>query len=290
MIDFKRSKEIFLKIMPNEELAEKIESYIKSHKITVEFFLIFCRKSRWEVMLKLNPMMKLSLVYAFLPIVRDRYTAKHIGEEIFYDTISDIKIWIDDHYARTGEYGLYELHWIMHHMNLNIFKLGRLQFQKSFWHFKTPYEKNGVKINFGDKIIKIHIPRGDKLDVSACQKSLKTAKVFFEQYFSEYPSNRFVCDSWLLYPKNKDFMPAESNILKFADMFDIVEENETPQQTYLWIFGVKLKNPALMNNKREMGNYGYIDILPQKTSLQKSAVEYIKNGGTFGDALGVIIL
>lgn len=290
MIDNKRSKEIFLKIYPNEELAEKIEKYIKKREVIVKIYLSFCRKNRWEPFLKQKPMMKLALVYAFLPTVWDRYKKRDISEEIFWDTMSDIKIWIDDHRARTGEDGLYELHWIMHHMNLNIFKIGRLQYQKLFWFFKTPYDKNGVKISFGDKIINMHIPRGEKLDIEACEKSLQMAKEFFAEYFPEFPNDKYMCHSWLLYPHNKDFMPDGSNILKFAKMFDIVEEKETPQQTYLWLYGVKLKNPDLMKNKKETGNYGFVEILPKKTSLQKSTVEYIKNGGKFGDALGVIIL
>ncbi len=290
MINFEHSREIFLKIYSDENLAEKIEKYIKEHHKKICFYLWFCHKNRWELSLKQNPMVKLSLVYAFLPTVRERYQEECISEEIFFDTMSDIKIWIDDHRARTGEDGLYELHWIMHHMNLNIFKLGRLQYQKLFWFFKTPYNKNGVKISFGDKIINMHIPRGEKLDIEACRESLHIAKEFFAEYFPEFPNDKYMCHSWLLFPHNKNFMPEGSNILKFAKMFDIVKEKETPQQTYLWLYGVKLKNPDLMKNKKKTGNYGFIEKLPQNTSLQKSTVEYIKNGGTFGDALGVIIL
>lgn len=289
MIDFKRSREVFLKIYPNEKLAEKIESFIKKRELIIKFCLAFCRKNRWEPFLKQKPMMKLALVYAFLPTVLDRYNEKKISEDIFWDTMSDIKIWIDDHKARTDDDGLYELHWIMHHMNLNIFKLGRLQYQKLFWYYKTPYEKNGVKISFGDKIINMHIPRGEKLDFDACKESLQMAEKFFTKHFPEYPNNKFMCHSWLLYPNNKDFMPENCNILKFQKLFDIVEEKESPQQTFLWLYGVKLNNPDLMKNKKETGNYGFIDKIPQKSSLQKSTVEYIKNGGTFGEGLGVII-
>lgn len=290
MINIERSKEIFLKIYPNEKLAEKIENYIKKRRGIIKIYLAFCSKNRWEPFLKQRPMMKLALVYAFLPVVWDRYKAKNISEEIFWDTMSDIKIWIDDHRARTNKDGLYELNWIMHHMNLNIFKLGRLQYQKLFWFYKTPYEKNGTKISFGDKIINIHIPRGESLDIEACRESLQKAKEFFAEYFPEYPNNRFMCHSWMLYPGNRNFMRSDSNIIKFSQFFDIIEEKDSPQQTYLWLYGVKLKNPDLMKNKKETGNYGFIDILPQKTSLQKSTVEYIKNGGKFGEGLGVIIL
>jgi hypothetical protein len=73
MIDFARSKEIFLRIYDSEELANRIECYIEKHKTTVNLYLILCNKNRWEPLLKQNPMMKLSLVYAFLPTVWDRY-------------------------------------------------------------------------------------------------------------------------------------------------------------------------------------------------------------------------
>ncbi len=290
MLDFKRSKEIFLKIYSNEDLANKIEKYINKNKTKIRIYLLFCKKNRWEIFLKQKPMMKLALVYAFLPTVWDRYKEKGICEEIFWDTMSDIKIWIIDHKDRTNEDGLYELHWIMHHMNLNIFKIGRLQYQKLFWYYKTPYSKDGNKINFGDKIINMHISRGEKLDFEACEKSLQMAKEFFTKYFPEYPNNKFMCHSWLLYPHNRDFMPENSNILKFQKLFEIVESKESPQQTYLWLYGKKFKTADLMKNKKETGSYGYVDKIPQKSSLQKSTAEYIKNGGTFGEGLGVIII
>lgn len=289
MIDFNRSREIFLKIYPSERLANKIEYYIGRHESKVKFFLLFCDKNRWEVTLKQRPMLKLSLIYAFLPTVWDRYKEKNIPEEIFWDTMTDIRIWIDDHRARTDEDGVYELHWLMHHMNLNIFKVGRLQYQKMVWYFKTPYNKNGVEIKFGDKFLNMHIPRGAKLDYDECVKSLDMAKDFFATYFPEFPNNKYACHSWLLYPGNKNFMPEGSNILKFASLYDIIQENEDPESAYLWLYGQKFKNAELIKNRKETGNYGHIDELPQNSSLQKSTIDFIKNGGIFGEALGVII-
>ncbi len=289
MIDFKRSREIFLKIYDSERLANKIEYYIGRNEAKVKFFLTFCNVKRWEPTLKQSPMMKLSLIYAFLPTVWDRYKKKNIPEEIFWDTMTDIKIWIDDHRARTDEDGVFELHWLMHHMNLHIFKVGRLQYQLCIWYFKSRYNKNGVKIGFGDRILNMHIPRGAKLDYDECVESLKLAKEFFAKYFPNFPNDRYMCHSWLLYPGNKNFMPEGSNILKFASLYDIVEENEDPESAYLWLYGQKFKNAELIKNRKTTGNYGHINELPQKSSLQKSTIEFIKNGGIFGEALGVII-
>ncbi len=289
MINYPRCKELFLNIYPSENLANKIEEYIKTNRKKIGFYLSFCEKNRWELMLKQSPMMKLALVYASLPRVYDGYQKKGISDEIFYDTMSDIKVWIDDHKARTNEDGLFELHWIMHHMNMNIFKIGRLQYQMFIWYFKTPYNNHGVKIRRGNKFINMHIPRGGKLDYDECVKSLDMAKEFFIKYFPEFPNDKYACHSWLLYSGNKEFMPEGSNILKFASLYEIIEENEDPESAYLWLYGKKYKNPELIKTRKETGNYGHLDGLPQKSSLQKSTIDFIKNGGIFGEALGVII-
>ena len=250
--------------------------------------LAFCRRGRWELFLKKDPFFKLCLVFAYLPEVWRKYEEKGIGESVFYDTMDDIRIWMDDHRSRTGEYGLYELNWIMHHMKLSIFKLGRLQFQKFKYYFSPVYKKNGVEIRFGENILNIHIPRGEKLDISLCSQSVRQAVEFFKKYYPEYPTDRFICHSWMLYPNNKKYMKSESNILKFADMFDIVGEREAPSQAYLWIFGVKVKNSPLKLAQEKNGSYGFVNELVQKTSLQKSAVDYIEKGGTLGEGMGVL--
>lgn len=288
MINLEQSQAIFQKIYPDKYLCELLSEYIGRHKLKIKMCLAFCRSGRWELFLKKDPFFKLCLVFAYLPEVWRQYEAKGIGEDIFFDTMDDIRIWIDDHHSRTGEYGLFELNWIMHHMKLNIFKLGRLQFQKFKYYFSPVYKKNGVTIRFGENVLNIHIPRGEKLDISSCRQSIRRAGEFFSKYYPEYPTDRFICHSWMLYTGNKKYMKSESNILKFADMFDIVGEREAPSQAYLWIFGVKVKNTALMLSKENNGNYGFTKELTQETSLQKSAVDYIEDGGTLGEGMGVL--
>ena len=288
MINLEQSQVIFQRIYPDGELCELLSEYTCKHKLKIKMCLAFCRKGRWEIFLKKDPFFKLCIVFAYLPEVWRQYEEKGIGEGIFFDTMDDIRIWIDDHRSRTGEYGLYELNWIMHHMKLNIFKLGRLQFQKFKYYFSPVYKKNDTQIRFGEKVLNIHIPRGEKLDVSLCRQSIRHAGEFFKKYYPEYPTDRFICHSWMLYPDNKKYMKSESNILRFADMFDIVGENEAPSQAYLWIFGVKVKNASLKIARENNGSYGFTNELLQKTSLQKSAVDYIEKGGTLGEGMGVL--
>lgn len=290
MIDFNRCNELFLKIYNDEKLCKTLSDYIKKNEIKIKFYLNFCRRNRWEICLKKSPMFKLCLVYAYLPTVKEKYEAKGISDKIFFDTMDDIRIWIDDHKERTGEYGLYELNWIMNHMKLSIFKIGRLQFQKFTYYFNPVYKKDGKEIKFGDKVLNIHIPRGEKLSIDECKKSIAGAQKFFAEFYPNYPTDRFICHSWLLYSANREYMKEDSNIIKFAEMFDIVKEFEEPSQAYLWLFGEKADNKALKKNKKEHNTYGETCNLPQTSSLQKNAVRYIENGGKLGDAMGVLIV
>ncbi len=290
MIDYIRSKDLFLKIYPDENLQIQIEDYIKKHEKKISRYLKFCYKNRWEIHLKKDDFTKLCLVYAFLPEVKDRYAKKGISDEIFFDTMNDIKIWIDDCRDNLHSTGLNELNWIMHHMNMNIFKIGRLQYQKMFYYMPNSYSKNGQEIKFGDKIWNVHICRGEKLTFDACKESFKMAQEFIREYFPEYPDNKFMCHSWLLYPTNKEFMPEGSNILKFPLLWDVISHREDPASAYRWLFSVRYKNKILLKNKKKTGSYGCTEKLPQNTIMQEKGVEYILNGGTLGDGLGVKII
>lgn len=290
MIDYNCSKDLFLKIYHDEDLQKKVEEYIKSNEKKISRYLKFCYKNRWEIHLKKDDFTKLCLVYAFLPEVKSRYEKKGISDEIFFDTMNDIKIWINDCRDNLHSVGLNELNWIMHHMNMNIFKIGRLQYQKMFYYMPNAYKKNGVEIKLGDKIWNVHICRGEKLTIESCEESFKLAQEFIRKYFPEYPDNKFMCHSWLLYPANKEFMPEGSNILKFPELWDVISHREDPASAYRWLFSVRYKNKVMLKNKKKTGNYGCTEKLPQNTIMQKNGVEYILNGGTLGDGCGVKIL
>ncbi len=291
MINYKTSNYLFLKIYPDEKLQGLLENYVKRHERKIEKQLKSCYKNNWKPHLKKDPFVKLALVYAFLPVVKSRYEQKGISDEVFFDTMSDIDIWINDCRDNLHKVGLDELNWIQHHMNLDIFKIGRLQFQKAICYIPKIYEKNNEKIKLGDKILNVHIPRGEKLDIPECEKSFIEAKKFFAKYFPEFPNNKFMCISWLLYPENNKYMTPNSNIMKFPELFDkVIWKLEEPAGAYRWLFSVRYKNKDMMKNKRKNGSYGFTENLPQNSSLQKRAIEYIKNGGSLGEGFGVKII
>lgn len=283
MFDIDASRELFLKLYPDRELCREIEGFVSSNK-AVRLYYALCRRGLWELFFKKDNFTKLSLVFLYLPTVKENYGKKGISDKVFFDTLDDLRIWIDDCFERTGKKGLYEIHWLVLHLRMQIFKIGRLQYQLGRYRFKA-YKG----LSKGDRVLNIHIPRGEKLDYGECVKSIDEAQSFFKEFFPDYGS-LFTCRSWLLFPDNRKFMKPDCNILRFSELFEIVGENYLPEPAYLWIFGIKLTNAQLIANMKAKGCYGYTENLPADTSLQRSAIKYINGGGKLGEGEGVIII
>lgn len=200
------------------------------------------------------------------------YREKGISDEIFYATMKDIAVWSENFRREKGFTGIDNLGWIQNHLSCRLFTLGRLQFQP-FRFYLPPYvskEKRKITdIKIGEKVLNVHIPQGTRLSKEECEKSFRSA----EEFFKSNGYRAFICDSWLLCERNKDFMAENSNILRFADMFDILGSSEYSGQTIERVFGKKEKNPELY---------------PENTSLQKSCKAYILSGGKPGTGFGII--
>ena len=124
-------------------------------------------------------------------------------ETVYFDTISDIRIWQEVHKRRTGEIGLSELYWVANCVKGDLYRFGRLQFEP----------------DKSTDIVHMHIPEGKSLDVCECIKNINLAKDFFDGYSS------FDCESWLLSPNILSLLSQESNIRKFQALFDIKHIN-----------------------------------------------------------------
>ena len=157
-------------------------------------------------------------------------------------------------------------------MSFELFRLGRLQFQIYECKNKTLIY-NRLPFDYGEKLIYVHIPQGEKLSYDECVKSFQMAEKFFSEYFSDYNYRYYFCESWLLYEGNRDFMKADSNILKFSSMFNHAYRVKFDDQAIERIFG-----------KRRLFKKNY----PETTSLQKSAKAYMQKGGRLGVGIAYI--
>ena len=174
----------------------------------------------------------LSLLY-MCDEVEKKYAELKIPENILLDTLDDLRIYTEEWSTVKGELCLGETEWLKRHMNLGIFRLGRLQF--AFGNCAADFPTLGVKR--GEPILEIHIPALGKLTPEDCNKSIAAAKEFFKKYFPSYDYKAFTCHSWLLDETLRKYLPDESNIIKFADMFtrtDSEESSELLRYVFRW--------------------------------------------------------
>ena len=120
-------------------------------------------------------------------------------ETVYFDTISDIRIWQEVHKRKTGEIGISELYWVANCVKGDLYRFGRLQFEP----------------DKSTDIVHIHIPEDKSLDVNECINNINLANEFFDRY------SGFDCESWILSPNILSLLPKESNIRKFQALFDV---------------------------------------------------------------------
>lgn len=181
----------------------------------------------------------------------EKYKNRGISEEIFRDTFSDITIWCENCRKKTGNYGIHQYDWIVLHIEMKLFRLGRLQFET--------VQKEDV--------VNVHIPQGIPLDREECIKSFRKAFLMFGR------EKAFLCHSWLLGPELPTILGEESNIIKFRDFFEIVRYDYDIPEAEERIFGKVHKDPSLY---------------PEVTSLQKNAKTYLLRGGRLGNGIGIL--
>jgi hypothetical protein len=151
--------------------------------------------------------------------LKERYAQKGIEEKILLDTLSDIGIWLDTWSEIKGELYLGELSWLKHHMSMQLFRLGRLQFCMGHCHNDYPQ----YDLKKGDPVIEVHIPADGALSMEACEESFAMAREFFAKYFPEFEYRYFTCHSWLLDTTLQAYLKEDSNIIRFQKLFTAVE-------------------------------------------------------------------
>ena len=203
--------------------------------------------------------------------VKARYDALGIPERVFWDGMKDIAIWAEDYLEKNGVPGFAEWGWVAATMTMWVFRLGRLQFQAD--RLEEAVVCGGKTYPAGTPILNVHIPAGEPLDEEAVLAAMDAAPGFFKTYFG-MTFNLFHCHSWLMSPKLKMILPADSRIIRFQDLFEAREADEE-RQAEERVFGFLAEDP---------GDY------PEKTSLQRKMKAALLAGHTFGMGRGVRVI
>lgn len=264
-------KAVLRKIRKDEQLIDEIAETACHGE---DFDLALCKRM---------PLTRLSVVTVLLLRKYDDYKAKGISDRIIFDTFRDVSLRAKLYYKKTGKVGISkgDVIWFRHIMNVNIFKIGALQFQPFEMLYLDeetigePYmvfaNEQKEALATGTPVINCHIQQGADLRPEAVEASFQSAKRFFSTHFPAVPYKAFLCYSWLLYPPMVERLSEKSNIRQFAANFSIIGACDDSEQAAEYLFGQETKRELPAN----------------ATTLQKLAFEHAE---MFGFACGIIAI
>ena len=260
--------ELAKKINLSEPLTANLKAFLEKNSLSVERTAERCINNSFSCLKGKSKMMRLAVILFLAVRAKGKYAEKGISDEIYYDTMSDIRIWCE----KNSDKGLENYGWLQNHVKLELFRIGRLQFQLYECKNKT-LNYNKLPFSYGDNLINIHIPEGERLSREKCIESLEKADEFFAAFYPGYSYDYYFCESWLLFEGNRDFMAENSNIVSFMSLFTISYSLKIDAQTIERVFG-----------KRRLFKRNY----PEKTDLQRRTKAYILSGNRPGIGVGFI--
>ncbi len=215
-----------------------------------------------------NPQSNLLLALYSCEELEADYTRRGIDGSVLLATLHDIVIWTDVWFGLKQELGLMETGWLCNHLQGKLFRLGRLQFCMG----EATHDIPDAAIVKGDPVLEVHIPADGAMTDAACTDSIACARRFFATYFPDFHYRAFTCHSWLLDETLKQFLPAESNILKFQARF-IPAHSDASDAMLKYIFR--------WDTTREM-----LPACEAHGRLATAVKTFVLNGGTVYETLG----
>lgn len=179
------------------------------------------------------------------------YLKKGIDEKIFIDTMKCFKRFIDECEVKTKKVYFDRPWWTYRQVSMTLFRILQLEFE----------------LDYKTKCISIHVPSDAILTIDNVLDSINKAKEFFKKYYGDFKDEYYI-SSWLLSPKLKKHLKENSNIIKFQNLFELINVDENDNSVLQWVFHIN-----------ETENY---TLLKEDTSLQKSIKKDLINGYKVG--------
>ncbi|KUN03901.1 acyltransferase [Streptomyces yokosukanensis] len=211
-------------------------------------------------------------VYVFLaavPHTLARHRERGIPTETSRRTLADLGRHMAVHRRRYGTLGVHARRWLVRHFRGELYQLGRLQFERARLGQRSApvLAAAGLDAVPGTPCLNLHIPDfHGPLTPAACDRSLALAREFFALHFPEERPVAALCHSWLLDPQLKQYLPADSNIVRFQERFRTAREDTEPSDTepVQFVFGA----PDLP-----------VARLPRRTSVERAVGDHLRAGG-----------
>jgi hypothetical protein len=204
---------------------------------------------------------------AMLPHARALYRTRGIPEDVLTATMADVGRHFTIHRAQRGSGGMAGQDWLMRHPRGVIHQLGRLQFERAplGGHTSRGMQAEGIACVQGEPVLAVHIPRYlGPMTPEACDDAFNRARVFFARHYPEETYRFATCHSWLLDPQLGNYLPPESNIIRFQRRFrPAYTPDDGDRGTLEFVF----RTPDLP-----------LDDLPQHTTLERAVVQHLRDG------------
>ncbi|MET7834771.1 acyltransferase domain-containing protein [Micromonospora sediminicola] len=191
-------------------------------------------------------------VYAYLAlveVVRGYHRDHGVPDAVSWATLADLGRNLAVDRRMDGQGWPVMQSWLTLHTRGGLYELGRLQHQRG-------------------ETIGLHIPDAGPLTPQAVTASLDEARAFFPRHFPGERHTEFSCGSWLLDPQLREYLPDDSNIIRFQRRFEL-EPYEEPE-------GLDGDVEVLRFVFRTLSTP--LDELPRRTVLQRAVVDHLRAG------------
>jgi hypothetical protein len=207
------------------------------------------------------------LFMAAVPDIRRWHDSQGIKPRVSWATLAEMGHNIETYRLMHGEHGFHFPAWFVLQFRGGIFRLGRLEFRrgKAPWWRPADVAATGAGFSVDDLVLDLHIPAAGPLTPAAVDASIAEAHAFFGRHFPRFDSPYGVCASWLLDPQLAEYLPADSNIVRFQRRFHLIPEPGFPGDASVMEFVFRRLDPDL-------------DDLPQDSTLQRAIVAHIRSG------------
>lgn len=220
---------------------------------------------------------------AVVPHTLAYWTRLGVPEEIAWASMADVGRHALLHRRTYGLSGMDASWWVTLCLRGEIVDLGRLQYNRlcfgagesPVWYPDEEAEAMGPGFRPGDWSLGIHIPDGPSLSPSAVADSIERAGPFFREFFPEETWPIATCMSWLLDPQLAEYLPDESNIVRFGRLFRLV-----PGPAY------EADDDVLQFVFRPASYPSDLAALPQRTAMERAAVAHLQAGRHFAAQTG----
>ncbi|GAA1582584.1 hypothetical protein GCM10009789_40440 [Kribbella sancticallisti] len=218
----------------------------------------------WPTLSSLGAVGRFAYVWVFLAVVphaRRYHALHHVPDEVSWDSLGVIAAQMVNHRAIYGRGGLHTQDWITHHFRGAIYPLGRLHYERLIVPPGPSLDDGGPEP--GDHVLGLHIPEG-RLTPSSVDESLGLAGRFFARHFPDETYRYTVCTSWVLDPQLLEYLPADSNIIRFQQRFTLRPVDPT---------GDDSATVVEFLFKRRLAE---LELLPRATTLQRAVIDQIR--------------